>query len=220
MFKVIIVEDVDIQQQGILWAVNEHDLLTPYYPENRRELELITNSKKLLKIISDYSKTNKLEELIVIFDVIFANHTETGISLFKKAKEKYPDVRYIAYTVSNDYSDIRQLNDADVDAIVSKDEGKNELLAAINNVIRGKKFFSNKIMQIILELAKTSYPKLTPREIEVLKIVETNPKVKYIAGKLNISESTVENHRHHIITKLEAKNIHEALNKAKKAGLI
>jgi len=63
-------------------------------------------------------------------------------------------------------------------------------------------------------------PKLTGRELQVLKLIasgETNPQ---IASELNLSSLTVKTHRQNMLRKLEAANTAQLIVKAAAAGLL
>jgi DNA-binding NarL/FixJ family response regulator len=62
--------------------------------------------------------------------------------------------------------------------------------------------------------------RLTPRETEILGLLANGTGTKTIAGKLGISEKTVNNHVNRLLNKLDAHNRLEAVRRAEKAGLI
>ncbi len=80
-----------------------------------------------------------------------------------------------------------------------------------------KKFAETRPEQVTIpaEMAK-----LTPREVEVLKVLETGATNREIAGLLFISERTVKNHVSNILGKLNLKNRAEAANYARRHGLL
>ena len=61
---------------------------------------------------------------------------------------------------------------------------------------------------------------LSPREIEILKIVATGASNREIADKLFISEGTVKNHLSSILNKLGVRDRMQAILKAKEFGII
>jgi len=61
---------------------------------------------------------------------------------------------------------------------------------------------------------------LTAREIEILQLIGSGNLSKEIAGKLYISTHTVNNHRKSILAKLGADNSIEAINLARRSGLL
>lgn len=66
----------------------------------------------------------------------------------------------------------------------------------------------------------TKLTELTPREIEVLRLVADGNTTKRIAERLFISPTTVNNHVAHILNKMSARTRLEAVRRAEKAGLI
>jgi DNA-binding CsgD family transcriptional regulator len=61
---------------------------------------------------------------------------------------------------------------------------------------------------------------LTPRELQVLKLISQGYSSKYISKELFISETTVTTHRKHLREKLMAKNSPDLISKAYKKDLI
>lgn len=69
-------------------------------------------------------------------------------------------------------------------------------------------------------ITKESSINLTKRELEILEFVNSGMFSKEISDKLSISIHTVNNHRQNILQKLNTDNIVEAINLAKKLGLL
>ena len=85
----------------------------------------------------------------------------------------------------------------------------------------GQSYAVNSITGITEEL--TDYGNKTiisPRESQVLSLIDTGMKSAEIADRLNISIHTVSRHRQQIIGKLQVKNSHEACRLAKSMGII
>jgi len=61
---------------------------------------------------------------------------------------------------------------------------------------------------------------LTPRELEVLRLVSDGTTDKEIAARLNISQRTVKNHLHNILAKLQLQNRVQAAAYAFREGLV
>lgn len=85
----------------------------------------------------------------------------------------------------------------------------------------GQSYAVNSITGITEEL--TDYGNktiLSPRERQVLSLIDTGMKSAEIADRLNISIHTVSRHRQQIIGKLQVKNSYEACRLAKSMGII
>ncbi|MDR1408136.1 MAG: LuxR C-terminal-related transcriptional regulator [Tannerella sp.] len=80
---------------------------------------------------------------------------------------------------------------------------------------------NNKTGQIISGLMNEfSTANLTKREIQILKMINEGMLSKEISDKLSISIYTVNGHRQNILQKLNADNAVEAINNARKSGLL
>lgn len=63
-------------------------------------------------------------------------------------------------------------------------------------------------------------PALTDREIQILRLMTNGLTNRQISGNLSISESTVENHVHHIYKKLKVSNRAEAVAYAFRSRIV
>jgi DNA-binding NarL/FixJ family response regulator len=61
---------------------------------------------------------------------------------------------------------------------------------------------------------------LTPREVQVLRLVAENLRNQEIAGRLEIALATVKNHVHNILAKLQVNGRREAIRRAYESGLL
>jgi FixJ family two-component response regulator len=93
-----------------------------------------------------------------------------------------------------------------------------ELIIAINEALSTsrKSIKEKKSRAKAMALLKT----LSPREVDVLRLILTGMLNKQVAGELSIAEHTVKLHRHSITEKLGVKSIPEMIEIAKTAGFI
>jgi DNA-binding NarL/FixJ family response regulator len=113
-----------------------------------------------------------------------------------------------------------------------KDVSSEKLVEAIKTAYAGEYFLVPSITaKVVSEFSKISRPAkkidnefmaepLSPREIEILKIVATGASNREIADKLFISEGTVKNHLSSILNKLGVRDRMQAILKAKEIGII
>lgn len=117
-----------------------------------------------------------------------------------------------------------------VDAIVTDDMSKEDLIAALVLVLRGFVVLPNEIKTALSNLMDAlpvvpsefavQPPKLTRREREVLTLLADNLTNKQIADRLGISVSTARDHVARVIRKLQQPTRHLALVFAKRLGLL
>jgi DNA-binding NarL/FixJ family response regulator len=94
---------------------------------------------------------------------------------------------------------------------VPKNAEKEELLTAIDTILKGEKYFSKDIKHIYLENKlsnkRKEEVKLTKREIDVVTLIAKEYTTQEIADKLFLSKHTIESYRKNLMTKLEVRNI-------------
>lgn len=149
---------------------------------------------------------------IVVMDI---NMPEMdGITATKAVKEKFPDVKVLALTMSNDDLHIRQMIQAGASGYIMKSAGRKELKDAIDAIMDGKHYFSDEatesiMMDLVKGKGKSTVPDpihITDRELEVLKLIVQEHTNQEIAEKLYISSRTVDAHRRNLLQKTGARN--------------
>lgn len=135
-----------------------------------------------------------------------------GNELARKVKEKYPDVKILALSMSGQGDLVNEMiNDADISGYVLKNVGKTELVKALEKIAGGGIYFSEEVIE---ELQRSSQRKrqkeeahLTGREVEIIRLIEKEYNNKQIAEALFISERTVETHRKNIFRKTSTNSV-------------
>jgi len=135
-----------------------------------------------------------------------------GNKLAKQVREKYPDVKILALSMSGQGDLVNEMiNDADIAGYVLKNIGQKELIAALEKIAGGGIYFSEEVLD---ELKRTSDRKkqndeahLTGREVEIIRLIEKEYNNKQIAEALFISERTVETHRKNIFRKTNTNSV-------------
>ena len=133
------------------------------------------------------------------------------VTLIEKIREEYPQIKIIVF--SNQPSKVYSISllKAGATAYLSKKTNSELLLEAINYVYnKGFYVTSRRCTQlnynINLEDPKTNFETLSPREIEVLKLLVEGTKNIDIAEKLDINQKTVNTYKTRILTKLNVDN--------------
>jgi DNA-binding NarL/FixJ family response regulator len=152
----------------------------------------------------------------------------SGISAIKEIKRLEPGIKIIALTFHTSDEYILAAFDAGADGYCLKSDTYIELITAIRSVLHGKKYLSPEISDKILEgfletkkeFAATTWDNLTPREIEVLKLVGEGYSSPKIAKLLGISPKTADKHRANIMKKLDMHNAAALTAYAIERGLV
>lgn len=190
--KVAIVDDHQIVIDGITALLDNH--------HNISIVTTTTSSNQMLNLLQQHNVD------ILLTDVMMPELN--GYELAKKVKLDFPQIKILVLSMSGQGSIISEMiNDADISGYVMKNISKDELVAAIEKIAAGGNYFTD---EILVELGKFSNLKkeneevhLTAREIEIIKLIDSELNNKQIAEKLFISERTVETHRKNIFRKTQ-----------------
>jgi DNA-binding NarL/FixJ family response regulator len=153
----------------------------------------------------------------------------TGMDAIREIKKRYPATKIIALTVHKTEEYLRTTLQAGADGYVLKDATHEELMLAIQNVLKGKTYLSpgvsDKVIEGYLEGKESQIPSstlglLSQREREVLKLIAEGYKNKEIAADLCISLKTVEKHRANLMKKLDLHNAAALTAYAIEQGLV
>ena len=152
-----------------------------------------------------------------------------GFEAIKEIKRQRPDVKIIALTVHKTDEYILATLQAGADGYVLKDATHSELVMAIGNVLKGKRYLSPGISEKVIEgylegketlRTRSAWDTLTRREREILKLIAEGYKNKEVADYLYISLKTVEKHRANLMKKLDLHNAAELTAFAVDKGLV
>ncbi len=138
-----------------------------------------------------------------------------GQELTQKIKKDHPYISVIVLSMHDDVEHITELIEAGASGYLLKNVNDQELVEAIRNVAAGKMYFCNEVTEKLTNYAVEAQrkkdappePKLTARELEVLKLVAEEMTNAQIADTLFISERTVETHRKNMLRKTENKTM-------------
>lgn len=146
-----------------------------------------------------------------------------GVELCAIIKEKYPGIFILGLSTFNQGLYIKKMMENGASGYILKNSTKEELIKAIQTVNDGGIYFSGEAGQALQDYQKSSVaelPVLTPREKEILELIAegyTNPQ---IAGKIFLSQFTIDSHRKNLLAKLNVKNTASLIRLAVERKLI
>ena len=115
--------------------------------------------------------------------------------------------------------------EAGASGYVSKRAADGDLIDAIRTVAGGRTFLSSRTQQTLMRRGSRTDPdarreELTPRELEVVKLIAEAHTNRQIAEALKLSEKTVESHRGNVLAKLGMRDRVELVRYAIRRGLV
>jgi DNA-binding NarL/FixJ family response regulator len=154
---------------------------------------------------------------VILMDVNLPD--KSGIDLCKEVKQLYPSIAILGLSTFNQQAIIKNMVDNGASGYVLKNATKEELLEAINSILKGKVYYSFEVLST-LRKPEPNRLMITRREKEVLLLIAEGLTNAAISEKLFISIPTVNTHRKSLLEKFDAKNTAMLIGKATKLGLI
>ncbi len=155
-----------------------------------------------------------------------------GVEATRRINQLGKTVKVIVLTTFDDDETVFEGLRAGAVGYLLKDVTSDKLVEAIRAAYAGDYFLLPSITaKVVSEFSRISKPArkqfdeflpepLSPREVEILKIVATGASNREIADQLFISEGTVKNHLSSILSKLGVRDRMQAILKAKEFGII
>ena len=164
---------------------------------------------------------------VVIMDIAMPNMN--GIEATRRILAANPRAAVVILSMHQDESYVLRSLKAGAKGYLLKDSLRSDVLEAIRAVSQGRSYLTRKIGRVLQEDyvrqmerrgLDDSYDLLTGREREILQLAAEGRTNKEVAGLLNISLTTVETHRTHILQKLNLHSIPELILYAVRKGII
>ena len=193
----------------------------------RRGLQMVLEQEADLELVGEASdgaeavqKAQSLMPDVILMDVRMPKRS--GIEAAGQIKEILPHVKILMLTISDEEADLYEAIKAGASGYLLKEIPIEEVADAIRSVWAGQSRISpsmaSKLLSEFAAMTKASgdrpqvpTPRLTEREMEVLKLVARGMNNRDIAKELYISENTVKNHIRNILEKLHLHSRMEAV---------
>lgn len=186
--RILIADDHDLVRRGI------RDLF-----RDRQEWEICGEAATGLEAVE---KSKRLKPDIVVLD---ANMPQmNGAEATREIMKILPDAEVLVLTMDESPQLMRELLQAGARGYIFKSDVDRDLLAAVGSLARHFPHFTSKVAQMMLEdyqkgksvtQPKPSSAPLTPRQMEVARLLAQGKTNKEVAVELGISVKTAETHR-------------------------
>ncbi len=209
-----------------LLLVDDHQVM-------RKGLCFLLESQPDYEVVAEASSGEEAVELtvrlapdLVLLDLSLPGMD--GIATLQRIKEKQPEQAVLILTMHEDTRYLEKAMDAGANGFVLKRAADTELLSAVKAICRGEVYIDPGLQRYLISKALNRGPQktdsgtapLTPREIEVLRLVALGYSNQEIADSLVISVKTVDNHKSRIKEKLGLDSRAKLVRYAMEAGLV
>ncbi len=209
MIRVLIVDDHPIVRDGLRSSLARES-----------DFDLVGEAQDADEALA---RTRDLNPDVVLLDISLPG--KNGFELLKLLHAEMPDVRVlILSTYSEKQYAVRCLKNG-ARGYLTKSSGSNELVEAIRTVMRGDKYVSASLAQLLaseIDPHRTHLPHelLSDREFQILCLFGQGKTLSQIARTLSLSVSTVGTHRTHILEKMHMRSTVELVRYAFEHGLV
>jgi two-component system, NarL family, invasion response regulator UvrY len=195
MHRFLIADDHTVVRKGL------KQILLEAFPS--AIIEEVTDAESLLKKVFAQSWD------VVISDISMPGRS--GLEVLQQIKQQYPKLPVLILSVYPEEQYALRVLKAGASGYLNKDSAPEQLVAAVNRVMLGKKFITPAIAEKLAnsldhDLNKLSHEYLSDREFEVLKLIAGGQAVSDIASKLSLSVTTISTYRSRIMSKMGLKS--------------
>lgn len=199
MIKVLIVDDQALIREGLSMMLSLY-----------KEIEVVgeaANGKDAVDLVEEK------EIDVVLMDIRMP--IMDGVEATRVIKESYPHLKILILTTFNEDEYIFQGLNNGADGYVLKDVSSKELVNSIKSVYKGDMLFHGEVAKTIAGAVKGNvnmqreeniFNDLTPREMEIARLIGEGKSNKEISKILYITEGTVKNHVTRILDKMDLRD--------------
>ncbi|MDQ3951610.1 MAG: response regulator transcription factor [Actinomycetota bacterium] len=193
----------------------------------RRGLQMVLEGEPDIDVVGEASDGHEAIERaeattpdVVLMDVRMPKRS--GIEATRTIKDTLPSTKILMLTISDEEADLYEAIKAGASGYLLKEISIEEVASAVRQVQAGQSLISPSMASKLLnefaamvkrrdERTQVPGPRLTERELEVLKLVAKGMNNRDIGTELFISENTVKNHVRNILEKLHLHSRMEAV---------
>jgi two-component system NarL family response regulator len=154
---------------------------------------------------------------ITIMDLSLSSEM-TGVQAIRTIRQEFPAARIIVLSAYKGDEDIYRALQAGAVTYLLKETLGEDLISIIREVDAGGGPIPPLVARKLAD--RLTQPSLTPREVEVLKLMAAGKRNKEIGGVLGISETTIQGHVKSILAKLNVHDRTEAVTQAIRKAII
>ncbi|QLE47422.1 response regulator transcription factor [Nostoc sp. C057] len=199
MIQILLVDDQHLIRQGLKSML-----------ESNAEIQVIGEAENGQRALEQIPT---LQPDIVLMDVRMP--VMDGVATTKAIAQQYPDIKVLVLTTFDDDEYVFQAMQVGAKGYLLKDTEPDELMLAIRAVYKGQTLlgpglFEKALIPIAVPVPSVEPPpelaQLTPRELDVLRLIASGANNREIAESLFLSENTVKNYVTNILSRLSLRD--------------
>jgi DNA-binding NarL/FixJ family response regulator len=173
-------------------------------------------------------KAIKLKPDVLVVDISMPELD--GVEVTRQIRKALPEVKVLVLTMHESDQMVRQALNAGANGYLLKSDLPDYLPKAVKAIAENKSFLTPKISEIVLEgfinagnkpaEGKLASPRITPRELEIVRLLAQGKSNKELSTQLGITVRTVETHRSKIMLKLGVHSLAELIHYAMRNEII
>lgn len=182
-----------------------------------------------IEVVGEVAEVSRLPEAVAALqpDVLVLDAHMPGQPVIETAqtlRSRYPQVRILVLSAYKRREYVVGLMGAGALGYVLKDDPPEALVQAVRAVAQGEQWVSPRVLEVLVAASRKDAARptveLTPRELEVLRLMARGYRNEEIAAALVIAEQTVKNHVRSILQKLGTETRVGAVVYAIREGLV
>jgi DNA-binding NarL/FixJ family response regulator len=208
VIRVLIADDHGIVRSGLRMLI-----------DRQPDMEVVAEAEDGITALES---TQEHRPNVAVLDVSMPRMT--GLQAAREIRAHAPDTRVLMLSMHDDERYFLEGLEAGAAGYVLKRAADKDLIDAVRTVADGRTFLSDEAQKALmdewLDGATEVHEPLTPRELEVVKLIAEAYTNKQIAETLKLSEKTVESHRTNVFGKLGMRDRVQIVRYAIRRGLV
>jgi DNA-binding NarL/FixJ family response regulator len=209
MIRVLIADDHGMVRAGLRMLI-----------ERQNDMEVVAEADDGVAALES---TQAQRPDVAVLDVSMPRMT--GLQAAREIRSYVPDTRVLLLSMHDDERYFLEGLEAGAAGYVLKRAADTDLIGAVRTVAGGRAFLSDETQRTLMDewleggRGEPEDP-LTPRELEVVKLIAEAFTNRQIAETLKLSEKTIESHRANVFSKLGMRDRVELVRYAIRRGLV
>jgi len=200
----------------------------------RRGARAVLSSRRGWRVVGEAAngreavqKAVELKPDVAVVDISMPELS--GVEAVCQIREAVPDTKVLVLTMHESDQMVQRALDAGAHGYILKSDLTDSLPKAVKAVAEGKRFLTPKVSEIVLDgflstrsrhrQSERTGARVTPREVEIIRLLAEGKTNKEIAALLGITVRTVETHRAKIMLKLGLHSLAEIIHYAMRHGI-